>query len=179
KLTGAAVLQSVMAFERHVDIYWRLPLTPSIRYIKIYRSENKKDFIPVAIRPIFATKYTDVVPAAGKAYQYRVAWVDYQYNESPFSNVLEATTKLLKDNELLDMVQHANIRYFVDGSEFNSGMHLLRFGSKDAIVSPKLTGVGLMALISGVEQKVLTREALVSRVQKIVGFLKGAETIHG
>src|SRR3546814_12662606 len=59
KLTSAAVIQNVIPFERHVDISWRLPLTPSIRYIKIYRSENNKDFKPVAIRPIFATKYRD------------------------------------------------------------------------------------------------------------------------
>src|SRR5690606_29966087 len=114
KLTSAAVLQSVLPFEQHTEIYWRLPLTSSIRYIKIYRSENNKDFEPVAIRPIFASKYTDIIPEVGKVYYYKIAWVDYQYRESPFSNVKEVKTKTLSNEELLDMVHHANIQFFID-----------------------------------------------------------------
>ena len=44
KLTGQAVLSSAVAYEKHVDLTWQLPLTPSIRYIKIYRSVDKKSF---------------------------------------------------------------------------------------------------------------------------------------
>ena len=179
KLTGAAVLYSVTPFEQHVDISWRLPLTSSIRYIKIYRSEDNVDFEPVGIRPIFASKYTDIVPEIGKAYYYKIAWVDYQYRESPFSTVKEIKTKLLSDEELLNMVHNANIQYFIDGVEFNSGMQQLRMSGKDAIVSTKLTGVGLMALISGTQQKLLSREVLIGRVQKIIDFLGRSESFHG
>jgi len=179
KLTGAAVLHSVIPFERHNEIYWRLPLTSSIRYIKIYRSEDNKNFEPVAIRPVFASKYSDVVPEVGKLYYYKIAWVDYQYRESPFSTVKEIKTKMLSNEELLDMFHHANIQYFIDGVEFNSGMQQLRMSGKDAIVSLKLTGVGIMALISGTEQKMLTREIFIGRLQKIVDFLEHAESYHG
>lgn len=179
RLTGAAVLQHVKAFERHVDITWRLPLTPSLRYIKIYRSEDNKDFQPVAIRPVFSSRYSDVVPETGKEYYYKIAWVDYQYRESPFSEVEKVQTKTMTDAELLDMVHHANIKYFADGAEFNSGMQLLRPGTKSAIVSPALTGVAIMASISGVEQKIFTREQLTARVIKIVRYLRGAEARYG
>lgn len=179
RLTGAAVIQDVKAFERHVDISWRLPLTPSLRYIKIYRSEDNKNFQPVAIRPVFSNRYSDVVPETGKEYYYKIAWVDYQYRESPFSNVEKAQTKVLSDAELLDMVHQANIQYFADGSEFNSGMQLLKPATKSAIVSPALTGVAIMASISGVEQKVFTREQFTARIQKIIRFLKGAEARYG
>src|SRR5690606_30044 len=179
RLTGAAVIQNVKAFERHVDVTWRLPLTPSLRYIKIYRSEDNKNFQPIAIRPVFSSRYSDVVPETGKDYYYKIAWVDYQYRESPFSEVEKAQTKTMTDAELLDMVHRANIQYFADGSEFNSGMQLLRPGTKSAIVSPALTGVAIMASISGVEQKIFTREQLTARVQKIVRFLRGAEARYG
>lgn len=179
RLTGAAVIQDVKAYERHVDISWRLPLTPSLRYIKIYRSEDNKNFQPVAIRPIFSNRYSDVVPETGKEYYYKIAWVDYQYRESPFSNVEKAQTKVLTDAELLDMVHQANIQYFADGAEFNSGMQLLKPATKSAIVSPALTGVAIMASISGVEQKVFTREQFTARIQKIIRFLRGAEARYG
>jgi len=179
KLTGAAVLYSVIPFEQHVDISWRLPLTSSIRYIKIYRSENNEDFEPVGIRPIFASKYSDIVPEVGKQYYYKIAWVDYQYRESPFSNVKDIKTKVLSDEELLNMVHHANIQYFIDGVEFNSGMQQLRMSGKDAVVSTRLTGIGVMALISGAQQKLLSREVFVGRIQKIIDFLGRSESFHG
>lgn len=179
KLTSAAVIQTVLPFERHIEISWRLPLTPSIRYIKIYRSENNKDFKPVAIRPIFATKYSDIVSEVGRTYYYRITWLDFQYRESPYSMVKEAKTGLLSDEELLNMVQQANVEYFVDGSEFNSGMQQLRRSHNDAIVSSKLTGIGIMALISGVNQKMIPRNILIDRLSKISNFLADAESIHG
>ncbi|HUH18355.1 glucoamylase family protein [Albibacterium sp.] len=179
KLTSAAVLKSVLPFERHIDVSWQLPLTPSIRYIKIYRSENNKDFQPVAIRPIFATKYSDVISEVGKTYYYKIAWLDFQYRESPYSSVKETKTKILSSDELLNMVQHANIEYYIDGMEFNSGMHQFRRARNDAIVSPKLTGIGIMALISGVNQKIIPRNVFVDRLNKISSFLTSAESIHG
>lgn len=179
KLTSAAVIQSAVPFEKHIEIFWRLPLTPSIRYIKIYRSEDNKDFKAVAIRPIFATKYSDIVSEVGKTYYYKIAWLDYQYRESPFSIVKEAKTRLLTSQELLDMIQQANIQYFVDGSEFNSGMQEFRRSRNDAIVSSKLSGIGIMAMISGVNQKMIPRSVLIDRLGKITEFLSSAESIHG
>lgn len=179
KLTGAAVLHTITPFEQHVDVSWRLPLTSSIRYIKIYRSENNVDFEPIAIRPVFASKYTDIIPEVGKLYYYKIAWVDYQYRESPFSTVKEVKTKVLNNEELLNMVHQSNIQYFIDGMEFNSGMQQLRMSGKDATVSTKLTGLGIMALISGVQQKMISREQFISRMQKIVAFIGNVETYHG
>src|SRR5690606_1203351 len=179
KLTSGAVIQSVLPFERHIEVSWRLPLTPSIRYVKIYRSEDNKSFMPVAIRPIFATKYSDIISEVGKTYYYKITWLDFQYRESPYSVVKEAKTKLLTNDELLNMVQRANIEYFIDGAEFNSGMQLFRRSHNDAIVSSKLTGIGIMALISGVNQKIIPRSVLVDRLNKIVSFLASAESIHG
>src|SRR5690606_17732352 len=103
KLSSPAVLSTAVAYDRHVDLTWQLPLTPSIRYIKIYRSEDNEHFDPVAIRPIFVQKCTDFVPYSDRTYYYKIAWVDYGYLESPFSNVLEASPKASDDEGMLDL----------------------------------------------------------------------------
>jgi len=179
KLTGAAVLSSAIPFERHVDLYWQLPLTPSIRYIKIYRSPDNKNFEPVAIRPIHASKYSDVVDEVGKNYYYKIAWVDFEYRESPFSAVKEVQTRKMTDAELLDMVLSTNIQYFHDAAEINSGLQLLRISGKDAFVSTSKSAFGILAFISASEQKKITREVLAGRILKMVNFLETAESFHG
>ncbi len=179
KLTGQAVLSSAVAYEKHVDLTWQLPLTPSIRYIKIYRSTDKKSFQPVALRPVYYQKYTDVIPEAGGVYYYKIAWVDYEYRESPFSEILEAKTRILSDDELLQVIQLSHINYFVEGLEINSGMHRLSNAPQNAGVSVKHTGAGILALIVGAERKALARETLLQRINKIVEFLSGAERFYG
>lgn len=179
KLTGQAVLSSAVAYEKHVDLTWQLPLTPSIRYIKIYRSVDKKSFQPVALRPVYYRKYTDIVPVAGEVYYYKIAWVDYDYSESPFSEILEAKTRILSDEELLDVIQLSHVNYFVEGLEINSGMHRLSNAPQNATVSVKHTGVGILALIAGAERKALTRDALLKRLEKMSAFLSKAERFYG
>lgn len=179
QLTSAAILSSATAYERHVDLTWKLPLTPSIRYIKIYRSLDNKTFQPVGIRPVFAKKYTDIVPHRIETYYYKISWVDYSYRESPLSNVLEVKTKELKDEALVKMVQNANISYFVDGEEFNSGMQRRNLYSQNSEVSTKNTGVGILALITGIKDDFQLREKLLKRMETILSFLENAENAHG
>ncbi|WP_134090803.1 glucoamylase family protein [Olivibacter sp. XZL3] len=179
KLTGKAVLSVVEAYERHVDIAWQLPLTPSIRYIKIYRSEDNQNFVPVAVRPISFNKYTDFVPRTNVKYYYKIAWVDYQYRESPFSDVKAAETKSATDDELLNVIEKSHIAYFTDETEFNSGMHKISPLASNAHVSVKGTGVGLLAQVVGVERKFIPRQLLLDRLKKIVKFLERATSYHG
>ncbi|GAA4781187.1 hypothetical protein GCM10023231_05730 [Olivibacter ginsenosidimutans] len=179
KLTGKAVLSAAEAHERHVDLTWQLPLTPSIRYIKIYRSEDNTNFFPVGIRPISYKKYTDVVPRSDFSYYYKIAWVDYEYRESPFSDVKKAETKAANENELLDAVEKSHIAYFTDEAEFNSGMHKVSPLVSDARISVKATGIGILTQVIGVERNFLTRQLLLDRLSKIVNFLDKATTYHG
>src|SRR3546814_19227678 len=58
-------------------------------------------------------------------------------------------------------------------------MQQFKISHGNAIVSSKLTGVGIMALISGVNQKMIPRSVLVDRLSKISDFLTSAESIHG
>jgi hypothetical protein len=179
KLTGKAVLSSVVAYERHVDIAWQLPLTPSIRYIKVYRSDDNQNFVPVGIRPISFNKFTDFVPRTNVSYYYKIAWVDYQYRESPFSDIKKADTKAATDAELLDAIEKSHISYFTDETEFNSGMHKISPLVTDARVSVKSTGLGLLTQIIGVERKFISRQLLLDRLTRIVKFLNRATKYHG
>ena len=178
-LSSPAVLATAKAYQRHVDLTWQLPLTPSIRYIKVYRSEDKEHFEPVGIRPVFAQKYTDVVPYPERTYYYKITWVDYDYRESPFSAVMEATTRPAGDSELLDVIQAAHVNYFVEHTEVNSGMYAVHFGVDDATVSVMETGLGLLSYVVGADRGFISRRAVLGRLRRMVGFLEKVERYHG
>lgn len=179
RLFSAAVLSTVKAYDRHVKLTWELPMTPSIRYIKIYRSEDNETFEPVGIKPVFVRNAIDVVPVSNKNYYYKIAWVDYDYAESPFSSVKAAETKSASDDELLDFIQETHINYFVENAEVNSGMHAMSRRVGDPRVSVKQTGLSLLSQVVGVERGFVTRNLVLNRALRILRFLKSAEQNHG
>ncbi|QBQ43058.1 hypothetical protein E2P86_10360 [Sphingobacterium psychroaquaticum] len=179
KLTSPAILSSIKAFDRQVRLQWQLPLTPSIRYIKIYRSEDNKDFKPVAIRPIFMQSCLDYVDDLNKTYYYKIAWVDFNYLESPFSEVREVKTTKMNQEELLDLVQTAHINYFVENYDINSGMYV-PFRSKDkAVVSVKESGNSVLSLLVGIEKNVINRQVALNRISRMVYFLMKGQNRYG
>lgn len=179
KLTGAAVLTSVKAYQQHALLQWKLPLTPSIRYIQIYRSSDNKDFVPIAIRRAPIMRYTDILPDTSRTYYYKIAWVDYDFQTSPFSTVQSARSRPMDTEELLDMVQKSHIRYYLYGREFYSGMQRLSPQGQGNLVSTKGTGMGLMAMLVGLRQQMINPSQLRARVNKICDFLLKAETFQG
>lgn len=179
KLSSPAVLSSITAYDKQVYLQWQLPLTPSIRYIKIYRSENNKDFSPVAIRPITMQSCLDFVPTLDKTYYYKIAWVDYNYMESPFSEVKEVKTQRLSEEQLLDLVQSAHVNYFVENHDINSGMYLPSHRKDKAVVSVQESGNAVLSLIVGVERGRLSRQVALSRISKMVYFLMKAQNRYG
>lgn len=179
KLSSPAILSSVVAYDKQVHLQWQLPLTPSIRYIKIYRSEDNKEFIPVGIRPVSMQSCLDYVPDLNKTYYYKIAWVDFNYEESPFSTVKEAKTKKLNDGELLDLVQGAHVNYFAENYDINSGMYLPFRMKERAVVSVKESGNAILSLIVGVEKERINRSLAVGRISRIVHFLTQAQNHLG
>lgn len=179
KLSSPAILSSAVAYDNQVKLQWQLPLTPSIRYIKIYRSEDNETFTPVSIRPISMQSCLDYVPRTNKTYFYKIAWVDYNYIESPFSEVKEVTTKILEESELLDLVQAAHINYFVENYDINSGMYLPFRMKERAVVSVKESGNSILSLIVGVEKKTVNRQLALERISRMVYFLSKAQNRFG
>ncbi|MFD1165257.1 glucoamylase family protein [Sphingobacterium daejeonense] len=178
-LTSNAVLTKAQAYGNHVDLLWQVPLTPSIRYVKIYRSEDNKDFKAVGIRPTYMLRCLDFLPILDKKYYYKIAWVDYNYRESPFSEVLEVEPKKLSEDHLLDLIQLANVNYFVDNYDINSGMYM-PFRMKDkAPVSVRETGGAMLSMLIGVEKGFVSKPLFLSRVKRIVDFLGKAQNNKG
>ncbi len=179
-LSYPAVLNSVRAYEKHVDVEWQLPLDPGIRYVKIYRSVDGKNFEAVAIRPILSSKYTDMVPVTNRTYYYKITWLDHRYLESPFSVVMSASAAPISNDALLDAVQAAHINYFDKLIEFNSGMHKVNFQDEDAVVNVEETGYSLLATTVGASNGLISNRLYLRRVSNIVDFLtQSAEQYYG
>ncbi|WP_313368648.1 glucoamylase family protein [Sphingobacterium mizutaii] len=178
-LTSNAVLSKVTAYGKHVDLQWQVPLTPSIRYVKIYRSLDNKEFKAVAIRPTYMLRSLDYIPVLDKKYYYKIAWVDYNYRESPFSEVLEVEPKQLNEDQLLDLIQLANVNYFVENYDINSGMYMPYRMKDKAVVSVRETGGAMLSMLVGVEKGFVSKALFLSRVKRIVGFLGKAQNNKG
>lgn len=179
KLTSPAILSEIEAYDKQVSLKWQLPLTPSIRYIKIYRSEDNENFVPVAMRPIFMQGCLDYVSDVNRTYYYKIAWVDYNYVESPFSAVREVTTKKLNTDQLLRVVQGAHLNYFIENYDINSGMYVPYRMKKQAVVSVKETGNAILSLLIAAENKQLNKQMALGRISKIVYFLMRSQNRYG
>ncbi|WP_337941573.1 glucoamylase family protein [Parabacteroides sp.] len=85
----------------------------------------------------------------------------------------------IPDDVLMDKVQQQTLRYFWDLGHPVSGMARERSTSSD-IVTIGGTGFGIMAMIVGAERKMIDRDDVVERIQKIVTFLKeNCTSYHG
>lgn len=167
------------AYERHVDLWWDKSGLENIKYIKIYRSKDGRDFKQVGIQYPYTGRYADFTNEPNKTFSYRIACVNYDYSESQPSNIVEATTRYMTDEQLLDMVQEASFRYYWDGAEPNSGLALENIPGRRNMIATGASGFGMMAIVTGVERGYITREEAIQRFKKIVAFLDKAETFHG
>lgn len=180
ELASPAVLHQIRAGEQHVDLGWQLPLDPGIRYAKIYRSVDGQHFEAVAIRPVTASRYVDFVPEKNRRYYYKVTWVDYRFQESPFSEVATIDVLPMTDEELLETIQYAHLNYFDRHAEFNSGMHRVDLEGTDATVDVGGTGYSLLVQTIGVAHGWMTPRLFARRLATVVDFLTDhAEQYHG
>ena len=166
-------------YEKHVDITWEPQPDPAIRYIKIYRSSDNTNFYPVGIQSPFISRYADFTDTTGKEFYYKISLLSTDYTETSLSNSVSAATRSMNDGELLDMVQEAHFRYYWEGAEKNSGLALENIHGRRNMIATGASGFGIMTLLVGAERKLITREQLVQRFDKITTFLERAEKFHG
>lgn len=85
----------------------------------------------------------------------------------------------IPDNDLLDLVQKNNFKYFYDFGHPASGLARERNSSGDLVTSGG-SGMGIMAIIVGINRNFISREEGLARIQKITDFLSTkAERFHG
>lgn len=110
KLIAKPELQDASGYAMHVDISWKKVSAPAVKLIKIYRSEDGRNFNAVGVQYPFISRFADYAGETGKKYWYYISYLDADYNESEKSNVLEASTRPMTDEELLTMVQASLLR---------------------------------------------------------------------
>ncbi len=170
---------SCTGFAKHVDILWQPFSDEQVKYVKIYRSENGKDFASVGVQLPQINRHADFIGITGKQYSYKISFLNYKYQESAFSNIISAKTKPMTDDQLLTMVQEACFRYYWEGAEKVSGLSKENIPGRTNMIAAGASGFGIMALIVGTERKFITRKQSVERFLKIVNFLERAEKFHG
>jgi hypothetical protein len=172
-------IKQATGYAKHIDLQWAPIRDTAVKYVKIYRSSDGKKFEPVGIQAPSIHRFADFVNVTGKTFFYKIALVDYSYNESTPSSVTSATTKSMTDEELLTMVQEASFRFYWEGAEAASGLAKESIPGRHNMIATGASGFGLMALIAGAERKFITREQAVERFLKIVNFLEKADKFHG
>lgn len=167
------------AYERHVDITWDKAGLEHVKYVKIYRSSGDGDYEAVGIQNPQIGRYTDYSNRFNTKFKYRVTCMDYDYMETQPSNIAEATTFYMTDEELMTMVHEATFRYYWDGAEQISGLSLENIPGRCNMIATGASGFGIMGTISGVERGFISRDQAITRLKKIVSFLDKADTFHG
>lgn len=84
----------------------------------------------------------------------------------------------ISDDELLTLIQKQTFKYFWDFGHPASGMARERNTSGD-VVTTGGSGFGIMSIVVAINRNFISRADGLARLQKIVGFLKTADTFHG
>jgi hypothetical protein len=166
-------------YDRHIELSWTPVANASLRYYKIYRATDGQNFTPIGIQRGDRMRYEDFLGASDRTATYKVSTVSVDYQESPLSAPVHATTHALDDDALLSMVQEGAFHYYWDGAHSSSGMALEITPGQRNLVAVGSSGFGVMALVAGTDRGFVTREQGLERMQKIVRFLAKADRFHG
>jgi len=113
------------------------------------------------------------------------SWYPYPEN-STIKNTKERDGRTISDDSLLTLIQYNTFLYFWDGAEPASGLACERINldgvypqNDKSVVTTGGSGFGIMAILTGIERKFITREQGFKRLQHIVNYLAKADRFHG
>ncbi len=171
---------SATGYARHVDIKWEHLTDTSVKYVKIYRSDDSINYKPVGVQLPFINRYADYTGITGKKFFYKISLLNNAFEESPLSPFATAAfTREMNEDELTVMVQEAAFRYYWEGAEKISGLAKENIPGRQNMIATGASGFGILALIAGTENNFITRQQATERFTRIVDFLHNAETFHG
>jgi exo beta-1,2-glucooligosaccharide sophorohydrolase (non-reducing end) len=168
-----------VGYDRHIELRWEPSPGASVARYVIYRSLDGKAFEPIGIQLPDTPRYADFLGKSGVKAEYKVTASDNDYRQSAPSEVASAATRNFTDDELLTMLEEACFRYYWEGADPHSGMARENIPGDDRVVATGASGMGIGALIVGVDRGFITREQGVERLTKIVAFLEHAQRYHG
>ncbi len=164
-------------FYKHIDIKWEKNKEEDLHGYYIYKIKNG---LPELISYVGKNEmyYADFIGKIDSTCTYSISAIDISGNESELSNTVTASTKFMDDDELLSMLQECTFRYFWDYAHPTSCLIRERLGSGNTVTSGG-TGMGVMAIIVGIERKFIARSEGAERILRIVRFLKNADRFNG
>ena len=168
-----------IGYDRHIEVRWDAVTAAGLGRYVIFRSLDGGEFKPIGMQIPGTTRYSDFLGASGVTAEYKVAAADWEYRNSPLSKAASASTREFSDDELLTMLQEACFRYYWDGADPHSGMARENIPGDDRIVATGASGMGIAALVVGVDRKFITRAQGLDRMTRIVNFLEHADHYHG
>lgn len=167
-----------IGYDSHVELNWAPNAEPTVRKYNIYVSTDEGQTFEILKKVnAISTSFIHFTGRVDQQWQYRIAAEDNVLNESPFSTIATAQTSDLADPALLEMVQAYTFRYFWDFAHPVSGM--ARERNTTSTVTAGGSGFGIMSLLVGIERGFISRAQGITRLEKIVGFLEGADRFHG
>ena len=170
---------AVKGYERHCDVTWQPSNASDLLDYRIYRSWDGKDFTPVGTQRGDRTRYEDFTGEPGRTVHYKISAIDLAGNESPLTAAASATTRVMNDAELMDMVQEGCFRYYWEAGHPNAGMAPEITPGDMNLMALGGNGFGIMALMVATERQFVTREQGAERMLRIVRFLAKADRFHG
>lgn len=169
---------TVNAYDSHFELNWAPNAEPTLRNYKIYVSiDGGQEYSLLKKVNAIQRDYIHFIGRQDAEYFYKITAEDNVLNESDFSAVVSGQTFEMSDDELLDMVQNYNFRYFWDFGHPVSG--LARERNTTSTVTSGGSGFGVMAILVGIERGFITKEQGLARLLKIVNFLERADRFHG
>lgn len=169
---------SARGYDRHIDISWESDDDSAARYV-IYRSLDGIHYKPVGIQAPGFDRYADFLGKPNQKVFYKVTASDNEYQPSSFSEAVSASTTPFDNDQLLNMVQEASIRYYWEGAHPVAGMALENIPGNPNMVATGASGFGIMAVLVGVERGFIPRPDALRHLGKILGFLERADRFHG
>ncbi|MDZ7374378.1 MAG: T9SS type A sorting domain-containing protein [candidate division KSB1 bacterium] len=167
-------------YDGRIDLWWTPNTQPELIGYYIYRASSRSG--PYArVNPVVheTPVFSDYLGQNDVTRYYYVTAVGREFQESPPSDTVQATSRALATEELLSYVQEAAFRYFYHYGHPVSGLARERKGSGDVCTSGG-TGFGLMTIMIGAERGFVPRDSAAARTLKILRFLQDvAPRYHG
>jgi hypothetical protein len=170
---------SAEGYDRHIEVRWNANDSPNVARFVIYRSMDGSDFKPVGMQVPGIRRYMDFLGKPDAKATYKVTAENWRYRASVMSDPASATSRQMSDEELLTMLQEEAFQYYWEGADPHSGMARENIPGDDRIVATGASGMGICALVVGVDRHFITREQGLERMTKIVAFLEHAQRYHG
>lgn len=176
----APEITEIEGFERHIDFRFTKLGDPAVDFYNVYSSTDGKDWKKIGLANRWDDRYTDYIGTTDTERSYRVSAVDFAGNEGKLSKAVKCrTTGEMTDEQLMDMVQEAQFRFYWEANDPHSGLSLENTPGHDYMIATGASGFGMMTILVGVERGFITREQAVDRFLRITDFLTKAEKHHG